>query len=165
MAEIPVSKATAVPLNLQLGPGDEGKYVRAFLRDTNGGNISGSPVDLVERGLGLYTSTAFVMPDLPFLLAVYKVYDDAGYTVKSPTHSDEIDLFYQPAEVQLNTDRLDHITGVIRLAPNLSAMIDSSNSKQIRASLGRAGVAGEIRSSENLGGAVRSTSLRGVLEK
>jgi len=87
-----VKQGDNIPIHLQLSTGNTGKYVRAQLKDTSGGNI-GSAINLTEAGDGLYTDNSQIMPSTQFILCVYKVYDDAGYTTISEDDGDFVDLF------------------------------------------------------------------------
>jgi hypothetical protein len=87
-----------IRLNLQLFDGDAGKFVQAYVRDSSGAQLAGSPVTLTHTDQGLYEDDSLVMPDNAEISAVYKVFNDAGFSSPSAIHSDAIDI-YQPDRV------------------------------------------------------------------
>jgi len=95
-----VKQGDNMPLHVQLATGNVGKYVRAFLKDDAGVAI-GSPIDLTEVGSGLYIDNSYIMPAKQFVLCIYKVYDDAGYTEISEDDGDHVDLFALDTDVSL----------------------------------------------------------------
>lgn len=74
-----------LPLRCQLGDYSTDKYVRAYLRDLAGNEISGSPVNLTHVALGLYQDVSLIYPDVPSLHCQFIVFDDVDYTVVSDT--------------------------------------------------------------------------------
>jgi len=68
-----------IPLSAQLTRFMAGKYARAKLTTVDGTEIVGSPVDLVDRGNGLYSIDTYTMPNHD-VIATYMVYEDAAFT-------------------------------------------------------------------------------------
>jgi len=94
-----------IRLNLQLFDGDPDKFPQAILRDVNGTELVGSPVDLSHTGDGLYKDASVNMPDVIFVTASFKVYNDVGFTKLSNLHGDALDVF-QRDETQAAIDKL-----------------------------------------------------------
>lgn len=78
-----------IPLVLQLSDEDTSLYPQVVLKDNTGANI-GSPIDLTHRGNGLYSDESFQMPAFNFITAQFKVYQDAGHTIRSIRHIDTL---------------------------------------------------------------------------
>lgn len=76
-----------IPLVLQLFDNATNKFVRAVVRDSDDAAISGSPFSLAHEADGLYTNKTAVMPNKAFVSVQYLIYDDAGFTTLSSTHS------------------------------------------------------------------------------
>jgi len=82
-----------IPLFCQLFDGATNMYVRAYLVNSDLAFLPQSPVNLTNAGNGTYESNAVVMPDTEFVVAIYKVFQDAVYTIPSDTHADCEDIF------------------------------------------------------------------------
>ena len=78
-----------IPLVLQLSDEDTSLFPQVVIRD-NTGVLIGSPIDLTHVGSGLYTNSSFQMPTNSFITMQYKVYQDAGHTIRSLRHVDTI---------------------------------------------------------------------------
>lgn len=76
----------SVYLSLQLGEGETGKYVRATVKNASNVAISGSPFTLSHVAAGLYESTSAVMPNTARLKVTYEVFEDSGFTTKTPAY-------------------------------------------------------------------------------
>jgi hypothetical protein len=83
----------AIQLNLQLFDGATNKYVKAWLRNASGVALGTPTVSLSHIGEGLYSNDSVLMPDTSQVTAVYKVFDDAGFTTPSADHADALDIF------------------------------------------------------------------------
>ena len=101
-----------IELNLQLFDGDTGKFVHAHVKDGAGVDVAGSPFALTHVGNGLYSDDSFAMPaGTTQVTATYIVYNDAGFTIESGTHSRAIDVYnLQPdqciSEIKTNVNSL-----------------------------------------------------------
>ena len=84
----------SVPLSLQLFDSDETKFVRAIVRDQTGAAVAGSPQSMPHQTDGRYENFDLLMPaNTSVLLVSYQVFNDSGFTTKSPDHSDTADDF------------------------------------------------------------------------
>jgi hypothetical protein len=84
-----------VPLNVQLADENVSKYARATLLNSANSALSGSPVSLPHITKGNYGSSAFVMPDLPWIKAIIEIFDDSGFTSLSNVYGTSSDIFYR----------------------------------------------------------------------
>ena len=110
-----------IPLVLQLFDNATNKFVRAVVRDNSDAEISGSPFTLVHEANGLYTNSTALMPNKPFVSVQYLVYDDAGFTTFSSTHSStsiEIPLEYSSSSCA--------VEGVVEDSTVLSGVVESA---------------------------------------
>ena len=89
-----ISLGLQLPLYAQLADCDPSKYVQARVTDGNDVPLLGSPAALLPIGpLGMYGNTDLIMPNTPFVVAQYVVYDDPAYTIISATAGAGIELF------------------------------------------------------------------------
>jgi len=123
-------KGQAIPLAFQLHDGDATKYVRAVVRDSSDTPISGSPFSLPHESEGLYTNSAGVMPDTPFITVQYQAFTDAGFTTPSSVHSTvtvEIprldDVMLNGGEVTAIVDASPVVTGVVESSPVVTGVV------------------------------------------
>lgn len=118
----------SIVLSLQLFDGATNKYPRARVFDADGSEISGSPVALTHVAGGLYRNAALTMPDSAQVEAQYKVYDDAGFTTPSTTHSDALDVIYKtdvaPDSLVISDDDL---VGVVSSEDSLSGSVSTDD--------------------------------------
>lgn len=92
----PVKVGQPIPLALQLSDDNGALYVQAQLKDGDGVDLPGSPVQLGHVGGGLYISTTQNFPAISQVHAIYRVYDDAGFTERSVDHFATVtDIFYR----------------------------------------------------------------------
>lgn len=83
-----------LPVFFQLFNYVNDKFVRAWLRDYNGNELAGSPVNLtLQDSSGYYGNTSLVMPNTPWVDVKIAVYDDAGYTMLSTSQGGGQDRF------------------------------------------------------------------------
>lgn len=96
-----VNEALKLVANLD----DGSKYVRAYLWDNGGNPLSPPTVDLSHIGDGIFTDTTVLMPNKAQVIAKFKVYDDAAYSVLNdceydfPSETFELSKF-DPALIQ-----------------------------------------------------------------
>lgn len=118
----------ALILSLQLFDGATNKYPRARVYDASGAEIAGSPVALSHVAGGLYRNGSLVMPDSAQVEAQYKVYDDAGFTTPSATHSDALDVILKtdvaPDSLVISDDDL---VGVVSSEDSLSGSVSTDD--------------------------------------
>ena len=140
-------------LNVQLGSGSVGKYVLATLRDING-VIFGSAVLLTDQGGGFYSDKTVPMPNKPLVVATYRVYDDAGYSVISAENQDSIDIYTLESVAEIfaaSGDSLrgelsqvfSEITGTIQNAPQIGGGLNDSSSG-LTGTIAALGITGDI---------------------
>lgn len=83
-----------LPLVNQLFNGDVTKFVRAILTDETGNPLGASPVSLTHLALGNYQDFTVSMPvGVAYVVAQYRVFDDALFTVPSTDQSIGCDVF------------------------------------------------------------------------
>lgn len=73
-------------------PADNSLFVRAFLFDENMASI-GSPINLTSVGNGCYTENSFAMTSNPEIVAKYKAYEDAAFTIDACEYPGASDIF------------------------------------------------------------------------
>lgn len=83
-----------VPLQMQLPIEDGSQFVRATVVDSNNTALLGSPVAMPYFAKGNYNSSAFLMPNIPWIKAIYEVFTDSGYTTLSPAYGETSEVFY-----------------------------------------------------------------------
>lgn len=88
-----VKAGNPINLNLQIDDGSTDKYVRAYLKDSNGDDLPESPVDLQHVGNGLYSDDSVTMPGYDEVTATYKVFSDSGYTTLDTEYTHGFDVF------------------------------------------------------------------------
>lgn len=116
-----------IPLVLQLFDNAVNKFVRAVVRDASDTQIAGSPFALAHEANGLYTNSTAEMPNTPFISVQYLVYDDAGFTTLSSTHSSvavEIPIDYEiSGGVVSATVEDETATGVVESSPVVTGVV------------------------------------------
>ena len=75
-----------LPLQLQAYDGKTTLHPQVILKDEAGANIAGSPFNLTHVGLGLYTNRLLNMTFNTIIVAILKVYVDAGHTTLDPNY-------------------------------------------------------------------------------
>lgn len=85
-------------LAIQLPIGDDAQFPLAYIYDSTGTPISGSPFALADVGGGLYTNDSVFAPDGQYE-ATYVVFTDSGHTTESTTYGRSNDNFdvYTPS--------------------------------------------------------------------
>lgn len=109
-----------IRLNLQLYDGATNKYVRAYLTDQAGNALAGSPVNLTHISNGLYKDSSINMPNALEVVAQYKVFDNAGYSVASAQHADAIDTFLLEI-VESNSGVV--VQGIVSQSPTIQGIV------------------------------------------
>lgn len=100
-----------VPLVLQLFDGVTTKYVRATVTNQAGTAVSGSPFTLTHQALGKYVNSSLVMPSgVSFIVAHYRVFDDAGFTTIS-SYADTAEVFNLFIDTSNNYPSLEAVVG------------------------------------------------------
>ena len=79
--------ADPIPLSLQLSEGETNRYARAKVFAPDGSEISGSPFNLTHVSNGLYQTEQARMPDELFVVALYQVFTDSGYTTPDTNYA------------------------------------------------------------------------------
>lgn len=116
-----------IPLVLQLFDNAVNKFVRAVVRDSSDTQIAGSPFALAHEANGLYTNSTAEMPNSAFVSVQYLVYDDAGFTTLSSTHSSaavEIPIDYEIKGGEVSATVEDETaTGVVESSPVVTGVV------------------------------------------
>ncbi len=102
-----------IRLNLQLFDGDSGKFVQAIVADSSGTPLAGSPVTLSNSGNGLYEDDSLIMPTDPEVTAIYKVYNDAGFTTPSAVHADALDIYRRDTDLEKICEVQDTVNAIL----------------------------------------------------
>jgi hypothetical protein len=89
-----IAAGTAVPLNVQLPSEDGTQFCRATILDAANNPVAGSPVSLPYIQKGNYGSSSFLMPNLPWVKAIYEVFTDSGFTTLSSVYGVSEETFY-----------------------------------------------------------------------
>jgi len=144
-------------LNVQLFDGDSTKYVRAFLRDASNTVLPGSPVNLTNRGSGLYDDSTLMMPDTSYVSSIFKVYNDSSYSILSEFHADTIDIFDQIPPAQEIMNKLDEIINT------LNTLLAQGISKPMRGVFFENRIKGLIQDAKILKGEISQLVLRGKI--
>lgn len=160
MAAIPVQLSEAMPLHAQLGSKETGKFVRAILRDADGGAIAGSPITLSEDSDGMYSTNSFNMPNEQFVIAQYLVFDDAGFTTEHDGDDAGVDIFYLADESQAPV-RKDRVFGVVQTQNLISGFIRSD---KVVASIKQMGTSGVVMGDGQVSGALKQQTIQGVVD-
>lgn len=72
-----------IPAVAQFGDGSTGKFPLAYLYDTDGNEITGSPLAMASVQKGLYLNSSLGMPDIASVIVQAVSYDDADHTTIS----------------------------------------------------------------------------------
>ena len=112
-----------IHLNLQLDDGVTSKYVRAYLKDSAGTDLAGSPFNLTHVGNGLYSNDSVVMPNTAEVTATFKVFSDSGYTTLDTDYSFGFDVFQRDDHIGL----LNSISNDVAGAAEIEGEIDDSD--------------------------------------
>lgn len=100
-----------IQLTLQLEDGVTSQFPRAYLTDSAGAAVSGSPADLTHEGNGLYVNSAVNMPNSAIVKVTYKVFSDSGHTTLNTAYGHALDNFYltsaDDAEQILDTELVE----------------------------------------------------------
>lgn len=90
----------AVPLNLQLFDGAEDKRVICTILSSELKELQ--TVELTHIKAGLYASTEFLMPEFPYVIANYVVFDSGGASKlkESEDYERSVDVFYSNEKPQ-----------------------------------------------------------------
>jgi hypothetical protein len=155
MASIMVKAGDDMPLHLQLGDFETGKYPRAILRDDDGVFIKN--VDLVDRGDGLYTAKEPMPSSNTF--ATYKVFEDAGYSVEDTERNADVDIFILDTFEPQRRD--DKIVGVIDQENGIEATVEHAS---LEAAIEDVPIIGEIEDAE-LEIVIRDDPITGIIER
>lgn len=76
-----------IPLGLQLWDLAEDKFVRAKVYDKDGVELVGSPVTLPHLDDGFYYNASIPFPNSLWVVCVFYVFDDGGFTQISDSHT------------------------------------------------------------------------------
>ncbi len=102
-----------VPLNVQLPDDNADVFVRATVLDPLNNPIGGSPFTLSYLEQGNYGTDMLLMPDEPWIKAIYEIFDDAGFTMPSNVYGTSSDVFYQDTSGTVTVNNAQTITGVV----------------------------------------------------
>lgn len=101
-----------VPLALQLPVDDDTVFVRATVLNSSNSAVTGSPFSLSYMGQGKYASSALLMPNVPWIKAIYEVFNNSGFTVPSGIYGNADDIFYlQPINDNSNPLQSPRLVG------------------------------------------------------
>jgi hypothetical protein len=89
---LPINPGDPLLLTYLFEDGNSSLFVRSHVYDKFDVEVSGSPFGLSHIANGYFSNTAYV-PDVGIYKAIYIVYEDALYTVKSRRYSQEEDMF------------------------------------------------------------------------
>lgn len=110
-----------IPAYTQLYDYASGKFPRAVVRDADGAELSGSPIDLAEIADGLYGNSDLAMPDTAHVTVQYFVYSDSGHTSLDQSYAAELDVF---------TKEVGGGGGSSGIISNIIGIIDGEGCKQ-----------------------------------
>lgn len=82
---VPVS--SKIPLFINVGDGNENLFVCATVTDSDGIELSQSPITLLSYGNGQYGYDDLIMPDVEYISVVYDIFNDALFNIKSNYYS------------------------------------------------------------------------------
>lgn len=95
---IEAAPGESVPLQMQLGATDTGKFPRAIIRTTAGAAAAGSPVTLVHVATGFYFALYIVPSAAKFMVQIIP-FDDVGQTIIDLTNRPVDDLITANAPI------------------------------------------------------------------
>lgn len=88
-----VPAGSPIPISLQLWDGNNGAFVKAFLKNEQGAPYSPSSIDLQNVGNGLYLNSTLLMPVSGVILASLFVFTDGTYLVPDDNYTASSDIF------------------------------------------------------------------------
>lgn len=97
-----INPGDKIPLNALIADFATTKFVRAFLY-RQGAAFDIPIVDLTHIAIGEYQDNSVVMPD-ERIYAVYRVYDDMGFTTPSSDYLGGVDVFSPSTSVDVGCD-------------------------------------------------------------
>lgn len=119
-----VKEGDFIRCRLQLFNGATNQFPQATLRDADGTELSGSPVNLTHVAKGLYSDSSIAMPHTAQVDVTYVVYTDSGHTTESTVLGRAMDTFLLETENMSNA-----LIGTIQDSTStpLVAVIDDTN--------------------------------------
>jgi len=115
-----------IPLSHHLGDGVTGKYVRATVKDSDGAQIPGSPVNLIDLGNGTYYNDTLEMPSKIAVMAAFTTYEDSGYSERSDDYDDSFNMYLLDDSETLSLE--DTVTGYFLDLQSVRGQIDDVSS-------------------------------------
>jgi hypothetical protein len=120
-----IKQGDPIPLQMTLFDGNTTRVVKAFLRDDSGNAIA--TVTLTHRLLGLYESSAQLMPRVEWVSALFVIYqpngtdedttygraDDQFYRLKDLTDSDALGVIMEENVVDGTVDDATELLGIV----------------------------------------------------
>jgi len=101
-----------IDLAMLMHDGASDKHVRAHIYRDDNSELSGSPVSLSHISGGFYSSNSAVWPNSLYLNLVYKVFEDAGFTVVASDRLPGTETVYLEQSAQDIENLLSKITNV-----------------------------------------------------
>lgn len=90
----PIELGDPLPLSCTLITGASGLFPQAFVYDSTGAPVAGSPFDLAEVGAtGRYTNQAFTPTTKEVFTALFVVFTDAPHTTESALHGRHEEMY------------------------------------------------------------------------
>jgi|SRR3990172_4200219 len=154
---------------LQLFDSATDKFVRASVYDSAGNHLAGSPANCPHHAGGLYKNTGFFMPTGPFVIASFKVFNDAGFTSESVLHGDGIDIFTQDIPLSVILPALftsePPIKGLIEQLSNIVGHLEDKDAIAGHLIDNNTPLEGRVELSDtDLKGVIEDESLSGSIE-
>ena len=158
MAVKSVRAGEPLRLELQLSEGDDAKFVRAFLKDQAGVDLT--TVDLGNVSRGLYINSSEAMPNIPQVTATYVVYEDSGFSIES-CFTRGLDVFVLDQLEATQLPGVSELEGSIQSAGTVSGSVKSTGlSAEIKTNT----LDGVIESPAQIDGEVDRSSTTGEIK-
>lgn len=92
MAELSFNPGEPVFLNVHLQSNATDRHVLAIVQDGNGTELGRHALQSVGKG-SYYNFSDFKMPNLPFVVSIYKIFTDENFQTPSDEDADAVSIF------------------------------------------------------------------------
>ena len=113
-----------LPIALQIANGATAVFVRAFLYDATGTQLSGSPVSVPHRANGFYATNAVTMPNSSIVYVQYIVYTDASFATLLTTQARVLETYVLDTSIAAIRDDLERTGGKLDTRATQSSVND-----------------------------------------
>lgn len=141
-------------------PAGETVFVRATIKNKDNNVLA--QLALTDNGGGEFSSSAYLMPDEPFIKVRYEVFNDAGFTNPNDTFCPDDESYSRLEIAQAQAIKTDHLVGIVR-GTRLFGKVNNEQ-KKLLGIIKQTKLAGIINPTPRLLGIVTNEGLTGSLK-